>query len=60
MSRIVPCLWFDHEAEEAAQFYTSIFPNSKVKQVSRYGEAAAKAAGRPKGSALTVAFELDG
>jgi predicted 3-demethylubiquinone-9 3-methyltransferase (glyoxalase superfamily) len=60
MNRIVPCLWFDAQAEEAANFYTSIFKNSKVKQISRYGDAAAQAAGRPKGSVLTVAFELDG
>ena len=60
MSKITPCLWFDTQAEEAARFYTSIFKNSKIKQTSRYGEAAAQAAGRPKGSVLTVAFELDG
>ena len=60
MNKIAPCLWFDSQAEEAATFYTSIFRNSKVKHVSRYGDAAAKAAGRPKGSALTVSFELDG
>ena len=60
MNKIAPCLWFDNNAEEAARFYTSIFKNSKVKQISRYGDAAARAAGRPKGSVLTVAFELDG
>jgi predicted 3-demethylubiquinone-9 3-methyltransferase (glyoxalase superfamily) len=60
MSKIAPCLWFDGKAEEAATIYTSIFKNSKVKKVSRYGDAAAKAAGQPKGSALTVEFELDG
>jgi predicted 3-demethylubiquinone-9 3-methyltransferase (glyoxalase superfamily) len=59
-NKIAPCLWFDNQAEEAAKFYCSIFRNSNVKQVTRYGDAAAQAAGRPKGSVLTVAFELDG
>jgi predicted 3-demethylubiquinone-9 3-methyltransferase (glyoxalase superfamily) len=58
--RISMCLWFDHEAEEAAKFYVSIFENSKIGAVTRYGEEGAKAAGRPKGSVMTVAFELDG
>jgi predicted 3-demethylubiquinone-9 3-methyltransferase (glyoxalase superfamily) len=53
-------LWFDHQAEEAANFYVSIFMNSKIGTVSRYGEEAAKAAGRPKGSAMVVTFELNG
>ena len=60
MNKISPCLWFDDQAEEAANFYVSIFKNSKIKQIARYGDAAAKAAGRPRGSVLTVAFELDG
>jgi predicted 3-demethylubiquinone-9 3-methyltransferase (glyoxalase superfamily) len=60
VKKITPCLWFDNNGEEAAEFYTSIFKNSKIKNISRYGDAAAKATGRPKGSALTVAFELDG
>ena len=60
MNKITPCLWFDDNAEEAANFYTSIFRNSKVTHVARYGDAAAQAAGRPKGSVLTVTFELDG
>ena len=60
MTKIQPCLWFDHQAEEAAAFYVSVFKNSKVTEVARYGEAGAKASGRPKGSAMTVAFELDG
>ena len=58
--RISVCLWFDHEAEEAANFYVSIFENSKVGAITRYGDEGAKAAGRPKGSVMTVAFELDG
>jgi predicted 3-demethylubiquinone-9 3-methyltransferase (glyoxalase superfamily) len=60
MPKITPNLWFDTQAEEAANFYVSIFPNSKVGTISRYSEAAAQAAGRPKGSAMTVTFELDG
>jgi predicted 3-demethylubiquinone-9 3-methyltransferase (glyoxalase superfamily) len=58
--RISVCLWFDHQAEEAAHFYASIFKNSKIRSIARYDEEAAKAAGRPKGSVMTVAFELDG
>jgi predicted 3-demethylubiquinone-9 3-methyltransferase (glyoxalase superfamily) len=60
MQKITPCLWFDDNAEEAVKFYTSIFKNSRVKQVSRYGEAGAKVSGRPKGSVMTIAFELEG
>lgn len=57
---IVPCLWFDDQAEEAANFYTSVFPNSKVVTVTRYGEAGREVHKRPVGSAMTVEFELDG
>jgi predicted 3-demethylubiquinone-9 3-methyltransferase (glyoxalase superfamily) len=60
MNKIAPCLWFDTQAEEAAKFYMSIFKNSKIKHVARYGDAAAQVAGRPKGSVLTVQFEIDG
>ena len=59
MQKITPFLWFDNQAEEAANFYASIFRNSKVGHVARYDEAGAKASGRPKGSAMTVAFQLD-
>jgi predicted 3-demethylubiquinone-9 3-methyltransferase (glyoxalase superfamily) len=58
--RIAPCLWFDHEAEEAAKFYTAVFPNSRIVETSRYGEAGREVHGRPPGSVMTVAFELDG
>src|SRR5882672_7249525 len=58
--RISPFLWFDDRAEEAAGFYVSIFRNSRIKGISRYSDEASKAAGRPKGSVMTVAFELDG
>jgi predicted 3-demethylubiquinone-9 3-methyltransferase (glyoxalase superfamily) len=54
--RITPFLWFDGQAEEAANFYVSIFPNSKVSATSRYGEAGPG----PKGSVMTIAFDLDG
>ena len=58
--KITPCLWFDGQAEEAAEFYTSIFPNSKITDVSRYGEAGKEIHGREPGSVMVVAFELDG
>ena len=58
--QITPCLWFDDQAEEAAEFYTGIFKNSKVLSISRYGEAGRDVHGRPPGSVMTVAFELDG
>ncbi len=60
MQKITPFLWFDDKAEEAAHFYVSIFKNAKVGNVTRYGEAAADASGRPPGSVMTVAFQLNG
>lgn len=60
IQRIVPCLWFDHQAEEAVALYSGIFPDSKITQVSRYGEAGFEFHGRPAGSVMTVAFELAG
>jgi predicted 3-demethylubiquinone-9 3-methyltransferase (glyoxalase superfamily) len=56
MPKISPFLWFDTQAEEAANFYVRVFPNSKIKAISRYGEAGPG----PKGSVMTVVFELDG
>ena len=56
MQKIVPSLWFDTEAEEAAKFYTSIFRNSKIGSIARYGSAGP----RPKGMVMTVDFQLDG
>ena len=56
MQKITPWLWFDDEAEEAANFYTSIFKNSKIVSISRYGEAGP----RPEGMVMTVTFRLDG
>ena len=60
MHSINPCLWFDNQAEEAAEFYVWIFKHSKMGHITRYGEAGAQAAGRPKGSVMTVTFEIDG
>ena len=56
MQTITPCLWFDTEGEDAARFYTSIFPDSKITEVTRYGSAGP----RPEGTVMTVDFELDG
>jgi predicted 3-demethylubiquinone-9 3-methyltransferase (glyoxalase superfamily) len=56
MQKIVTFLWFDDQAEEAAQFYTSLFPNSKITDIQRYGDAGPG----PKGSVMIVNFELDG
>jgi predicted 3-demethylubiquinone-9 3-methyltransferase (glyoxalase superfamily) len=60
VQRIAPCLWFDDQGEEAARYYTSIFKNSKIVKVTRYGEAGREIHGRPAGSVMVVAFELDG
>ena len=56
MPTITPWLWFDTEAEDAATFYTSVFPNSRITEIARYGSAGP----RPEGMVMTVAFELDG
>jgi len=56
IQKITPFLWFDNQAEDAARFYASVFPNSKIEAVARYGEAGPG----PAGSVMTVAFELDG
>jgi len=56
LSTIVPCLWFDTEGENAAHFYTKVFPDSRVTDVSRYGAGGP----RPEGTVMTVAFELNG
>ena len=58
--KISTMLWFDSNAEEAANYYVSIFKNSKIKQITRYSESASRAAGRPLGSVMTVSFELEG
>ena len=56
MQKVTPFLWFDTEGEEAARFYTSVFPNSKIGEITRYGSAGP----RPEGTVMTVSFELDG
>ncbi|MGH7651791.1 MAG: VOC family protein [Gemmatimonadaceae bacterium] len=60
LERITPHLWFADQAEEAARFYTGIFKNSRIKSVTHYGKAGFEIHGRPAGSVMTVAFELDG
>jgi predicted 3-demethylubiquinone-9 3-methyltransferase (glyoxalase superfamily) len=60
LQRVTPFLWFDDQAEEAVRVYTRVFPNSRVLRTTRYVEEAARAAGRPVGSVMTIAFELDG
>jgi predicted 3-demethylubiquinone-9 3-methyltransferase (glyoxalase superfamily) len=60
IQKITPCLWFDDQAEEAVKFYTAIFRNSKIVNTSRYGEAGHEVHGKPAGTVMTVAFELDG
>ena len=60
MLKITPCLWFDHEAEEAARFYTGIFENARILKTSFYTEVGREIHGRPPGSVMTVSFELLG
>jgi predicted 3-demethylubiquinone-9 3-methyltransferase (glyoxalase superfamily) len=60
INKIAPCLWFDSEAEEAAKFYCSIFPNSKIDSISHYGKEGVESHRRPVGSVMFVAFTLDG
>lgn len=60
MKKIVPFLWFSDQAEEAAKYYVSIIPESKIKRMTYYDELSAEASGRPKGSVMTVEFELFG
>jgi len=58
--KVTPCLWFDTQAEEAANFYISVFANSRIKQISRYGNAGQDVHGKQAGSVMMVAFELEG
>jgi predicted 3-demethylubiquinone-9 3-methyltransferase (glyoxalase superfamily) len=58
--KISPCLWFDTQAEDAAKFYTSVFKNSAIKQISRYGKAGRDVHGKEPGSVMVVAFEIEG
>jgi len=60
MQKITPFLWFDNQAEEAVNYYVSIFQNAKILNVARYSEGGAQASGRPRGSVMTVVFQIDG
>lgn len=60
IQKITPCLWFDDQAEEAVDFYAAIFKNSRITNIARYGEAGHDVHGKPAGTVMTVAFELDG
>src|SRR5687768_11142349 len=60
VNKITPCLWFDTEAEQAANFYVSIFRNSKIASVNRYNKAGKEVHGKPAGSVMTVEFEIEG
>jgi predicted 3-demethylubiquinone-9 3-methyltransferase (glyoxalase superfamily) len=60
IQKIVPCLWFDDQAEAAAEFYTSIFKDSRIVKIARYGEAGREIHGKAAGTVMTVAFELEG
>jgi predicted 3-demethylubiquinone-9 3-methyltransferase (glyoxalase superfamily) len=60
MQKITPFLWFDDKAEEAAKFYASIFKNSWIGSIARYGKAGSEVSGRPKGTVMTVVFQLEG
>jgi predicted 3-demethylubiquinone-9 3-methyltransferase (glyoxalase superfamily) len=60
VQKITPCLWFDNQAEEAAKFYVSLFENSAMGAVTRYGKEGFEVHGKPEGSVLTVSFRLEG
>jgi predicted 3-demethylubiquinone-9 3-methyltransferase (glyoxalase superfamily) len=60
VQKITPCLWFDNQAEEATKFYVSIFKNSGIETVTRYGKEGFEKHGKPEGSVLTVTFRLEG
>jgi predicted 3-demethylubiquinone-9 3-methyltransferase (glyoxalase superfamily) len=60
MKNITPCLWFDDQAEEAASFYVSIFKDSEIRKITRYGKEGFEIHGRPEGSVMTVEFTLNG
>ena len=60
MQKIIPCLWFDDNAEEAVKFYTSIFKTSKIRKIARYGEEGYEIHGKPAGTVMTIEFELNG
>jgi len=59
-AKIIPCLWFDSEAEEAARFYVSVFRNARMGKISRYGKEGFEIHGRPEGSVMVTEFEIEG
>ena len=59
-NQISPCLWFDHQAEEATNFYTSVFKNSRIESISRYGKEGFEIHGQKEGTVLTVGFQING
>lgn len=60
LQKITPFLWFDNQAEQAAKFYISVFKKSKIVKIAHYGAEGEKVSGRPKGSVMTVEFEIEG
>src|SRR3954447_23169002 len=60
MQKITPFVWFDNQAEEAVNFYCTVFKDFKKGSIARYDEAGSKAAGRPKGSVMTATFQIEG
>jgi predicted 3-demethylubiquinone-9 3-methyltransferase (glyoxalase superfamily) len=60
VQKITPCLWFDNQAEEAAKFYVSLFDNSAIGAITRYGREGFEVHGRPDGAVMTVSFRLEG
>lgn len=60
MKKITPCLWFDDQAEQAVEFYTSVFKDSKVGQVTRFGKEGFEIHGRPEGSVMAIEFDING
>ncbi len=60
MQKIMPCLWFDNQAEQAVNFYTALFKDSKILNVTRYDDASAQASGMAAGTVMTVTFQIEG
>jgi predicted 3-demethylubiquinone-9 3-methyltransferase (glyoxalase superfamily) len=58
--KIMPCLWFDDQAEDAAKFYCSIFKESRIETITRYGKEGHEIHGRPEGSVMVVVFDIEG
>ena len=58
--QIIPCLWFDNQAKEASEFYTSIFENSKIESITRYGKEGFEFHGQKEGTVMTISFKING